>query len=140
MIYNLIYSSTAHHEMTFDELMEILERARQKNTELDITGMLLYRDRDFLQVLEGSKDIVLSLYQKIQRDKRHDHVNLISITPVQSRIFPDWTMGFVDLENIDLKSIPGYFDFWNMPLNSSTFRRNLSLSYGILRAFKRQHS
>ncbi|NJO83577.1 MAG: BLUF domain-containing protein, partial [Blastochloris sp.] len=44
--------------MTDDQLREILVKARDKNRRLNVTGMLLYRDRFFIQALEGEQEVV----------------------------------------------------------------------------------
>lgn len=83
-------------------LDDLLERARAKNGGLGVTGMLLYRQGDFMQVLEGPKDDVLSLYSTIIRDPRHHSVTTLVNTDVAERGFGDWSMAFREVTPDDL--------------------------------------
>jgi len=65
-----------------EELAELLQGARDTNAELGLTGMLLYAEGSFFQVLEGQADVVDALYDKIERDKRHDQVTLVIREPI----------------------------------------------------------
>ncbi|HSM42684.1 MAG TPA: BLUF domain-containing protein, partial [Afifellaceae bacterium] len=62
-MYCLVYVSAAHHLMGDDELTEILETSRARNAAAGITGMLLYKDGSFMQLLEGAKTNVLGTYE-----------------------------------------------------------------------------
>jgi hypothetical protein len=44
-----------------------LEQSRENNLRLDVTGMLLYKGGNFMQMLEGEKDAVLGLYEAKKR-------------------------------------------------------------------------
>jgi hypothetical protein len=66
----------------------ILSQARENNTERGITGMLVYVDDYFIQVLEGSRGVVSSLMSVIMHDDRHSTVHLVHANPVSSRLFP----------------------------------------------------
>jgi hypothetical protein len=68
---HLIYSSTASHAMTRAELQTILEDARSGNAAHDVTGLLVYVDGVFLQILEGERDTLTSLVSRITNDTRH---------------------------------------------------------------------
>ncbi len=132
----LIYASSATRPMTDDELVDLLSKARQKNHSLDVTGMLLYKNGNFLQVLEGSETTVDSLFQTIKVDPRHSGVSLILKRPLTQRQFAEWEMGFTKLDSTDKPNIVGYSDFLNAPLNSEQFTANPSLAYEFMLAFK----
>ena len=66
-MFRLIYVSTAVRLLNKDELVEILNVSREKNARLNITGLLLYKDGNFMQLLEGRKEDVLALYDVIVR-------------------------------------------------------------------------
>jgi hypothetical protein len=82
--------------MTRAALVELLEQSRQHNGAHDITGLLVYRDQAFVQVLEGERSVVEALYAKIAVDPRHEDVVLITSEQQVKRNFPDWSMGFHD--------------------------------------------
>ena len=92
---------------------EILLTARKFNSEADISGLLLYAEGNFLQILEGDEERVNTLYAKIEMD--HRHTGLIRLMEFHSneRNFPDWTMGYKRLSRQEMESsIPGYSDFF----------------------------
>ena len=82
-----------------------------RNQELDITGLLLHREGSFFQVLEGEEDAVRQVFDKIQRDPRHERIKVLFEGPIEAREFADWRMGFVDLNGVDVKNLPGFSDF-----------------------------
>jgi hypothetical protein len=132
---NLIYGSSATQLMSNDALLELLKKAREKNRRLGITGMLLYRGGNFLQVLEGERDVVIGIYNVIKADKRHHLIELIAERPVSQRGFGEWEMGFVHLDTIDLTKVEGYTAFLNEPLNSGRFK-DMNFAYTFLFSFR----
>lgn len=95
--FQLAYTSTATDSMEEDDLQKILRKARSKNENLDITGLLLHAHGYFLQVLEGPESKVRDLYATIREDSRHTHVETLHSTQVAERTFPEWKMGLEDL-------------------------------------------
>lgn len=93
-LHHLVYSSTAPVELPDATLAELLRGSRRRNQALGITGLLLYQDRHFLQVLEGPEAAVRTTYQRIARDQRHYALSLLSDGPIAGRVFADWSMGF----------------------------------------------
>lgn len=74
MLTTLIYRSQLNLSRPSTELRELVERARIRNASLNITGVLLAKGSDVLQILEGSEESVLKLFHKIRDDKRHSGV------------------------------------------------------------------
>jgi Sensors of blue-light using FAD len=110
----LIYCSAATKvNVSASELETILEVSRRNNEKVEITGILLYRDRSFFQVLEGDKEIVEALYEKICLDKRHDRIRKILIEPIEQKSFSAWTMGYPKITSKELAEIPGLNDFFS---------------------------
>jgi hypothetical protein len=109
---HLIYASSADSKMGDAELRAILERAREANSRLDITGILLHTEGSYFQVLEGEAEAIDSLYAKIALDKRHRHVVLIVREPIARRSFSDWSMGFASVTSKDVAVIIGANDFF----------------------------
>jgi Sensors of blue-light using FAD len=106
----LIYASAATKLFTPAELRELLRLARAKNQRLDVTGMLLYHQGSFLQVLEGPPAAVNLLLETIEKDKRHDKVLLLLRREIEVRNFAEWKMGFVDVA-AQSQSLPGFRDY-----------------------------
>ena len=74
MLTTLIYRSHLNLSRPSTELRELVERARGRNVKLNITGVLLAKGNDVLQILEGSEESVVKLFHKIREDKRHSGV------------------------------------------------------------------
>lgn len=132
---NLIYASSAVHQMGDEELLEILKKSRENNARLGVTGMLLYRGGNFLQVLEGERTVVTELYQQIAKDRRHHQVSKLVERPVQERGFALWSMGFKNLDGADLTTLPGYTQFLDISFDSDQFR-DVGFAYTFLNVFK----
>jgi hypothetical protein len=108
-----IYASAASHAFEAPELAELLRKARENNERLGLTGMLLYTEGSFFQVLEGPTEVVEGLYARIELDRRHGHVTRIISEPIPRRAFDDWTMGFSKVSRAELAKIAGTNDFFS---------------------------
>jgi len=108
MLKQLIYASHAVRPLADEDLLGILQGARERNARHQITGMLVYRDAVFLQVLEGEDGELDRIWAVIQADPRHENIVVIRDAEVSARDFPDWSMGFSNLSHRDLSSVPGY--------------------------------
>ena len=109
---HLIYCSASTREMSSKELIELVTIARKKNDKTGITGMLLYSDKSFFQVLEGDEKQIDKLFQIITSDSRHNKVTTIIKEKIPHRDFGDWTMGLYQTNPESLKEIDGLNDFF----------------------------
>ena len=107
----LSYTSIASHLMTHEELIALLSQARVNNNQRDVTGMLLYMEGCFFQVLEGEADQLEKLFDKISKDPRHHDVMKLILEPIETRSFINWSMGFQHITKEELNSITGLTDF-----------------------------
>jgi hypothetical protein len=107
-----IYSSAATHDFGHAELEVLLNKARNFNALNGLTGMLLYSEGSFFQVLEGDEAVVDALYEKIEADGRHEQVTKIVREPIHKRAFAAWTMGFSNVSREDLARMDGCNDFF----------------------------
>jgi hypothetical protein len=135
-VYFLIYVSSAVELFSDEELIDLLEVSRRNNQLIDVTGLLLYKDGNFMQYLEGPKENVLKTMEKVKRDRRHRGVITLLQNEESERKFSDWSMGFKKLSGTDLSQIPGYSDFLNAPLVSEAFTQDPSNSLKLLLHFK----
>jgi hypothetical protein len=72
--------------------------------------MLLYRDGDFLQVLEGEEQAVRKACERIYDDKRHNTNLELDQSDIEERDFGQWSMGFKRLTNEDIpEGFCGFF-------------------------------
>lgn len=133
----IVYVSSAVTPFTRSELTELLEKSRVNNAALDISGMLLYKDGNFMQVLEGEESAVRTLCDKVGRDPRHRGVLVLLQGQLAERQFPEWSMGFRDLEAADVAAVPGYDEFLNTPLTDARFSSDPTRCQKLLNTFKR---
>jgi hypothetical protein len=89
----LIYASVAEGLPRPAEVNAILATARRVNPRLGLTGMLLWSDTRFAQLLEGPSDALDLLYGRLLADTRHHDVTMLSRWDISHRLFPDWSMG-----------------------------------------------
>jgi hypothetical protein len=136
-MYTVIYVSSAVELFPEGELEKLLEKARLNNHSLGVTGMLLYKDGNFMQMLEGPKEAVLGLLVKIEADPRHRGILRLLQQERTEREFSDWAMGFKRLESKSAGELPGHSDFLDLPLNSEEFLQNPSKSLKLLLNFKK---
>lgn len=107
---SLVYTSSAVRPFADDELDVLLQSSRTHNHALGITGLLLHRGGEFIQILEGERDEVEQLMERIDRDPRHHDVRVLLREPVHERRFGDWSMGYESLPARDATSAEGYRD------------------------------
>jgi hypothetical protein len=136
-VFYLVYVSVAAESISREDLLRILEQSRPRNADAGITGMLLYKDGNFMQVLEGEEAAVRDLYARIRRDPRHLGIVTLTEGRRDERCFGDWSMGFQDLSAPGARAVPGYSEFMNMPLTAEVFTKDPAQCERLLWAFKR---
>jgi hypothetical protein len=109
----MVYLSSASYLFSDEELMDILTKSRLNNSRLGITGLLLYCDGSILQILEGEKEILITLYNTISRDIRHKGVIKMIDKNITERSYSNWAMGFKRISNNDWSKLNGYFNLNN---------------------------
>jgi hypothetical protein len=136
-VFFLVYVSSATELMPSEEVVRLLSVCHQNNSKNGITGMLLHRDGNFMQMIEGDEASVRKLLDKISQDSRHKNLIVLLEGTTQERQFPDWTMGFKELNSQKVRDLPGFSEFLNTPLNSGEFRSNPSVAQKLLLSFKK---
>lgn len=96
----LSYLSETISDMSFLGLMRLLESARTFNQKNGITGILLYDNQQFGQIIEGERANVMKVWKRIQEDKRHHRVELLEIREILERSFPEWLLRFYGGETL----------------------------------------
>ncbi len=136
MLCHLIYVSRESQPMRDRDLTKLLMEARKRNERARVTGMLLYKDKRFIQILEGHEENVLEVFGSIKCDVRHEQVKLIWMQYVQYRDFPDWTMGFVNRDEVDVQALPGFTPFLKRDLRYENYCQDSTDVHAMLNAFK----
>ena len=116
-LYCLVYTSIANQKMSDDNLKELLKKSRLKNERKNVTGMLLYLDPFFIQILEGEEAIINELFNIIKQDAKHHKIKPIYKKPIEERSFPNWTMGFNKINAENVEAVEGFSDFWQRPIS-----------------------
>lgn len=93
MLSQLVYVSNRKPNCTAEEIEKILVSCKKNNPPLNITGVLLYSDTKFIQLVEGDAKVITSLYDKIKLDARHSNPMMLSYGPIKEKSFPSWHMG-----------------------------------------------
>ena len=109
---HLIYASKAEKDLSEKDIIDILKFARKNNEAINVTGMLLFEQGSFLQVLEGEEEVLNKLFTTISKDKRHMDIVKIINEAIPERKFKDWSMGYASLTKSELGSIEGMNDFF----------------------------
>jgi hypothetical protein len=108
MLVRLLYASRAADKVTAETIDSILQQSRKHNPAHGVTGILCHGGDVYMQVLEGGRGAVNSLYNKIVRDPRHAEVVLLHYEEVPERRFAGWTMGQVNLAKINPSTLLKY--------------------------------
>jgi len=132
MNHELIYTSCATHEMDETNLTELLQQSREKNIRLNITGLLVYGNREFIQLLEGHKTEIFSLYDTIVKDDRHQQVELLWDSEIENRSFMDWSMAFLNVNTVDKIKLKAYSTFLQEGVSSLHLTGNKSIGRRLL--------
>jgi len=135
-MFHIAYVSSAVTEFKKAQLRALLERSREKNHRLELTGLLLYRSGNFMQVVEGPEANVRGLYHTICEDPRHRDIFPLFQEAVREREFPNWSMAFHDLDIEDGSAIPGYSDFLNAAWTRGDFAAAGSKARRLLDGFR----
>jgi Sensors of blue-light using FAD len=103
MLSQLVYVSTRKPNCTGEEIEKIVESCRKNNAPLKITGVLLYSETKFIQLVEGEAKTIMGLYDKIKKDNRHTNPVMISYNPINEKSFPSWHMAKRSFTNAELE-------------------------------------
>ena len=109
----LAYISVQTKPLPKEVIKDILDKSITNNSQKNITGMLIFYNGTFLQVLEGPDNKVMDLYHSLKLDKRHQNLDILYKKDIQSTAFSSWSMGFVDVEEISKKGDKDFISFFN---------------------------
>ena len=100
MLKFILYVSEVSDHCGDRETFDILKTSRANNAKQSVTGMLVRKEKEFLQFIEGPAEVVDALFSKIEVDDRHRSVKLVEQRMTSDRVFYDWEMGFADEQNL----------------------------------------
>ena len=131
-IYCLVFTSVATRKISDEDLKGLLDKSRQYNLALNITGMLLYLDPYFMQILEGNERIVHEKFNIISNNEMHHKVSLIYKQPIKERSFSKWTMGFNKIGIQYFEGAENLIDIYN----NDAFKKHPNEVIELLEMFK----
>ena len=103
-IYEMLYVSTIAPAACVSVVSTIAMRSRVSNAVRSITGMLIFDGIRFCQYLEGSKDELIALFERISNDSRHAAVTMIHHGPSQERRFKKCSLAFATGDDFEALS------------------------------------
>lgn len=134
---SLVYVSSAVELMTNNELRDLLKISRANNQKNGITGMMLYKDGNFMQAMEGPDDAVRNLYRKVKADRRHRNVFKVFEKNIKTREFGEWSMALCNFNQTPKESPEGFSEFSCDPLDSRGFRDSPTTAHKLLLSFRK---
>jgi hypothetical protein len=99
LLHFLIYVSRATRPISPAELAALIKHSQASNRAAGISGCLVYRDGYFMQMVEGQREALFALKDKIKRDTRHCDFKLVMEGATRRRMFRDWGMALRDLSH-----------------------------------------
>ena len=91
---SITYVSSAVPKFSETTLLNLVDQSQKINERLGITGILVYSDGNFMQVIEGADLPTLALYERIRRDVRHRDVITVHHQPIEVCEFQGWSMAY----------------------------------------------
>lgn len=134
---HLIYISSATSWPAENDLKRLPEQARARNLRQNITGMLVYSNATYMQVLEGESHDVHEIFDAIRIDPRNNGIVKLLAASISQRNFPNWSMGFKELEKDNGAPPPGFVEVFNGKLDKELALGNKAASIGMLTSFAR---
>lgn len=117
------------------ELKTLLKQSRDWNAQHQLTGVLLYSEHNIMQVLEGPKDEVFYIFNKIEQDIRHRNVTRLADGEIQQRNFSQWSMGFKAVASSEFQHLAGYLNINQADFLPPTPAQNDASLHSLLASF-----
>ncbi len=137
-LYRLVYISRATTDITPEVVKNLLVESRMRNEKYRISGLLIYMNHNFLQVLEGPKNDVEQLYNNIVIDPRHTGTEVLEAKTINDRIFSEWKMVFSEVSTREFKNLSGFTELYDLHIRDRK-KRGKHLDE-LIQSFKKIHS
>ena len=133
------YVSRAAETMTQEALLSLLQQCLANNESSGVTGMLLYGNDTFLQVLEGDEAVLEAVIDKIRKDPRHSRIHFLYRKPLERRQYADWSMGFKRISAQGLQAIGGLSEFREKDFNFDYLIEHEAVVETLMERFREPH-
>lgn len=124
--------------MSQEELEDILRSSRENNARLGITGMLLYGNNTFVQILEGEEKNVNELMNKIKEDPRHTDFQVLKKKTIDRREYADWSMGFKRVSGEEFQAVKGLENIDEKDFNSEFLGKHSNIVDSLMEHFRKE--
>ena len=135
-LFHLAYVSTQTGPFGTADLLRLLKAARLRNQACNVTGLLIHRDDSFFQVIEGREADVRRIFGIISADRAHHRIKVLFEEPLAEREYADWRMAFMELDNVDVRMLPGYSTFLTDEEEPRRFLEELTRSRKLMLLFR----
>ena len=122
MLKTICYISDSKINKSINDFNDLILTAKSNNAKNNITGVLVYKNNNFLQVLEGHTETVDSVFDKIRMDQRHQNIFKIINTSIDERFFEEYEFGFTVVS--DKNAVQNLSDYLNWLRNAENMIAN----------------
>jgi len=99
MLKTICYISVTKDNVSEEKIDEMLDSLVKKNAAINISGIIIYNNNNFLQIIEGKDIIINILYNKIKKGPRHHHIIKLIDCPIEQTIFEEYKTSFTLIKN-----------------------------------------
>jgi hypothetical protein len=107
----IVYISTARPDFEPEQVNRILAAARARNQENNVTGLIFFNGKRFMQALEGEEAVVRETYARIVESSRHFAVVKLSEKTITAREFGPWAMAGFAITDDDMDKLIATVDW-----------------------------
>lgn len=91
----MVYVSKIVNRLDSGALPQIQKVAMANNDKHDLTGLLVFSSKYYLQVIEGGRKAINQLLRNLHHDDRHADLLVLGMEQINQRSFQKWSMQFV---------------------------------------------
>lgn len=128
----LFFISAATHFQTARELNEIMRASRMRNRAEGVSSLMIYNDGSFAQLMEGPRQAVLNVFERIKADTRHNGVAVIFQEETEKRITEGWDMQVLPASKI---ASDDDYDFMTLTAFHASPQYEAAMKHPALRGF-----
>jgi hypothetical protein len=134
-MHHILYLSQVRAALSENDLRALLVTSRAKNEARNITGILVYCERQFMQLLEGEEANVAQLYATLAQDPRHTGLIKLADKPITQRSFAGWSMAFAAVSPEHFTALRGYLTLAQVQFPTATLSVTDSALLHMAQAF-----
>lgn len=95
-VFQLVFIREAAEDISYSDINNILEASRTNNKQENVTGVLIFRDGYFVQLLEGLEPNVRKVFSQSVIDDHASSAKILVETSGTQRLFESSSMAFCD--------------------------------------------